>query len=85
MTTTQHAAFNAGIRHAIGMAQLAALNIELRPDAGHVRQRAAIEALRGLSDGLREALRGSSSPTVPAVVRSDPIADAISHHGYSNS
>ena len=77
----EQAAFHAGIKHAISMAQLAALTIELRPDAGHVRQRAAIEALRGLAEGLKEQGRA----TVLPVVRSETIADAISHHGHSNS
>lgn len=63
MTSTETAAFHAGICHAIGMAQLAALSIELRPDAGHVRQRAAIEALRGLADGLKSI---ANPPTMEA-------------------
>lgn len=56
MTPNETAAFNAGIKHAIGMAQLAALQIELRLDAGHIRQRAASEALRGLVEGLKAGL-----------------------------
>lgn len=57
----EQAAF-ADIRHAIGMAQLAALQIELRPDAGHLRQRVAIEALRGLAEGLRNAVVEADRP-----------------------
>lgn len=55
MTPTQQVAFHAGIRHAAEMAQVAALQIELRPDANNLRQRAAIEALRGLAEGLNAA------------------------------
>lgn len=72
MTPSETAAFNAGIRQAIAMAQLAALNIELRPDAGQVRQRAAIEALRGLAEGLKIAfLKGETceNPSVLAPTR----------------
>lgn len=54
MTPTQQAAFNAGIKHAADMALLTALQIELRPDTNQVRQRAAIEALRGFAEGLKE-------------------------------
>ena len=59
----EQAAFHAGIRHAAEMAQLAALNIELRPDAGHIRQRAAIEAMRGLAEGLKSM---ADAPTMEA-------------------
>lgn len=62
MTPTETAAFNAGIRHAAEMAQLAALQIELRPDAGHIRQRAASEALRGLVEGLKNAVVDADRP-----------------------
>ncbi len=61
MTPTETAAFNAGLRHAAEMAQLAALTLELRPDAGQVRQRAAIEALRGLAEGLKASLQDQAS------------------------
>lgn len=64
MTSSELAAFNAGLRHAIGMAQLAALQIELRPGAGHIRQRAAIEALRGLAEGLKIGLPDKAQPCI---------------------
>lgn len=56
MTSSEIAAFNAGIRHASDMALLAALTIELRSDADQVRQRAAVEALRGLAEGLKASI-----------------------------
>ncbi|WP_411904205.1 hypothetical protein [Methylorubrum thiocyanatum] len=59
MTAREFAAFRAGILHASHMALIAATEIELRDDAGKLRQRAAIEALRGLAEGLKaEAVRG---------------------------
>lgn len=54
MTPRETAAFKAGLRHAAEMALITALAIELRPDAGQVRQRGAVEALRGLAEGLKE-------------------------------
>ena len=55
MTPIEQAAFDAGLRHAASMAQIAAMTIEVRPDAHHIRQQAAIEALRGLAEGLKAA------------------------------
>lgn len=76
MTPNETAAFHAGIKHAAEMALIAALHIELRPDADQVRQRAAIEALRGLAEGLKGALHergdGSSSENAPASADSKP-------------
>ena len=57
MTPSEHAAFRAGIAHAASMATIAALAIEIRPDARDLRQRAVIEALRGLAEGLKAASR----------------------------
>ncbi|MBA9069926.1 hypothetical protein FHR71_003687 [Methylobacterium sp. RAS18] len=53
MNPHELAAFRAGILHASHMATIAATEIELRGDAGKLRQRAAIEALRGLAEGLK--------------------------------
>lgn len=53
MSPRELAAFRAGLRHAADMALIAAMELELRPDAGKLRQRAAIEALRGLAEGLK--------------------------------
>lgn len=55
MTDRELAAFRSGIRHAADMALISALTIELRADAGEMRQRAAVEALRGLANGLKAA------------------------------
>ena len=54
MTVNEQAAFHAGICHAAIMALASALMLEIRDDAHHVRQRAAIEALRGLAEALKE-------------------------------
>lgn len=53
MTPRELAAYRAGLRQAADLALVAALTIELRDDAGELRQRAAIEALRGLAEGLK--------------------------------
>lgn len=46
-----------GLRQAADTALIAALALELRDDANAIRQQAAIEALRGLAEGLKaEAL-----------------------------
>ncbi|CAO4151602.1 hypothetical protein [Methylorubrum extorquens] len=53
MTDRELVAYRAGLKHAADMALIAAMELELRPDAGKLRQRATIEALRGLAEGLR--------------------------------
>ena len=68
MSASELAAFRAGLRHAADIALIAAMELELRDDAGKLRQRAAIEALRGLAEGLK----AEASP--PALV--DSSADA---------
>lgn len=65
MTTRELAAYRAGLRQAAEHARVAALSIELRDDAGELRQRAAIEALRGLAEGLK------------AEARPDPVPDSL--------
>ncbi|KQT58240.1 hypothetical protein ASG52_22600 [Methylobacterium sp. Leaf456] len=56
MTHRELAAFRAGLQQAAEHALISVLTIELRDDAGEIRQRAAIEALRGLAEGLNAAL-----------------------------
>lgn len=53
MTDRERAAFAAGIETARQMALTAAVTIEVRDDAGEIRQRAAAAALAGLAEGLR--------------------------------
>ena len=53
MTVREQAAFTAGIEMAQQMAMVAAVTIEVRDDAGAVRQQAAAAALQGLAEGLR--------------------------------
>lgn len=53
MTPREQAAFTAGIETARQMALAAAVTIEVRDDAGAVRQKAAVAALQGLAEGLR--------------------------------
>ncbi len=55
MTLREQAAFAAGIETARQMAMTAAVSIEVRADAGDLRQRAAVAALQGLAAGLNEA------------------------------
>jgi hypothetical protein len=66
MNARELAAFRAGILHASHMAIIAATEIELRDDAGKLRQRAAIEALRGLAEGLKAT--ATTPPTTTETV-----------------
>ena len=71
MTPREQAAFAAGIETARQMALTAAITIEVRQDAGAVRQQAAAAALQGLAEGLRAlALEpsGTSDHCIPIVV-----------------
>lgn len=63
MSPHELAAFRAGILHASHMALISATEIELREDAGKLRQRAAIEALRGLAEGLKSEATATTTPT----------------------
>jgi len=53
VTAREQSAFAAGVEAARQMAMVAAVTIEVRDDAGEVRQRAAVAALQGLADGLK--------------------------------
>ncbi|KQT56096.1 hypothetical protein ASG52_24570 [Methylobacterium sp. Leaf456] len=65
MTDRELTAYRAGLKHAADLALIAALELELRDDGGKLRQRAAIEALRGLAEGLKaEARPVVENPTV---------------------
>ena len=66
MTVQRQAAFRAGIRTAVDMAFTAAVTIEIRDDAGGVRQQAAIAALQGLGNGLEAAFLDRPSPMARA-------------------
>jgi hypothetical protein len=66
MNPHELAAFRAGILHASHMAIITATEIELRDDAGKLRQRAAIEALRGLAEGLKVTVRTPPTDTETA-------------------
>lgn len=57
MTTRELAAYHAGLRQAAEHALITALALEIRPDGADLRQRAAIQALRGLAEGLRAEAR----------------------------
>lgn len=69
MTPRETTAFHAGIAHAASLAQIAAVSIEIRDDASHVRQRAAVAALQALAEGLREAARAKPPETSEVHVR----------------
>ena len=66
MNARELAAFRAGILHASQMELIAATEIELRDDAGKLRHRAAIEALRGLAEGLK-AEATATTPTTAEI------------------
>lgn len=53
LSPREQAAFAAGIECARQMALTTAVTIEVRNDAGNLRQRAAAAALQGLADGLK--------------------------------
>ena len=53
MNAREQAAFAAGVEAARQAAMIAAVSIEVRDDAGELRQRAAVAALQGLAEGLR--------------------------------
>ena len=58
MTPREIAAFNASIRAAREAALIVAITLETRESATCVRDRAAIQALRGLADGLDALVLG---------------------------
>lgn len=63
MTPREQAAFSAGIETARQMALTAAVTLEVRDDAGDLRQRAAAAALAGLAEGLKATfLTPSATP-----------------------
>ena len=62
MTLSEQTGFNAGIAHAVTMAEIAVLRITARPDADGIRQKAAAAALEGLADGLRALLPDGTDP-----------------------
>lgn len=80
MTPRETAAYKAGIHHAVDMALASAITIEIRDDANHVRQRAAIEALRGLANGLKAAFL-DKPPSPDPMHASSAIAVELSDFG----
>lgn len=78
MTPREQSAF-AGIEAARQTAMVAAITIEVRYDAGEVRQRAAIAALTGLAEGLWALTLEPSKPSphcIPAVFSTKPSPEA---------
>ena len=65
-TPGEQVAFRLGITVAIDMALAAADAIEARPDAGKVRQQAAIAALQALAEGLTDVMLDVSARCIPA-------------------
>lgn len=74
-----HPAFKAGIRSAIEMAQIAAITLEVRPDANDMRQRAAVAALHGLAEGLKATFIGPPDPLIAVfkVIADDPASSGV--------
>jgi hypothetical protein len=58
-------AINAGIDTVCLVALTAAVTIEVRNDAGEVRQQAAAAALQGFAEGLQELMLGATSTCIP--------------------
>lgn len=71
MTPREHAAFLAGLRTAADMARTAAITIEVRDDADHLRQRAAAAALQGLAEGIRATF-----------LEPPEVVDRVAHHDF---
>lgn len=69
MSPRELAAYRAGIQQAAEWALVTALSLELRDDAGELRQQAAVAALRGLAEGLK-------ADTTHQTARGEPHADA---------
>lgn len=65
MSPREQAAFAARIETARQMALTAAVTIEVREDAGAVRQQAAAAALQGLAEGLRMLAAGEAESERP--------------------
>lgn len=61
MTPREQAAFNQGVEAMRQMAMTAAVTIEVRDDAGAVRQQAAAAALHGLAEGGKVLLLGAEA------------------------
>lgn len=72
MSPKEQAAFAAGIETARQMALTAAVSLEVRDDAGEVRQRAAVAALQGLAEGLKTAFLASPTCIPPAFAGKAP-------------
>ncbi|MCP2083951.1 UNVERIFIED_ORG: hypothetical protein J2W74_005216 [Methylorubrum zatmanii] len=62
MTPRELAAYRSGLRQASEWALVTALTLELRDDAGELRQQAAVAALRGLAEGLKAESRPPVEP-----------------------
>jgi hypothetical protein len=75
MNSRERAAFTAGVETAWQMALAAAVTIEVRDDAGEVRQRAAVAALQGLAAGLKETFLASTACIQPAFAGKAPTND----------
>lgn len=76
MNARELAAYRTGIRHAADAALIVAMTLELRDDAGDLRQRVAIEALRGLAEGLAAEIRpDDGAVAMVARIAQDPAAE----------
>ena len=75
MTPRETAAFNAGVEAMRQMAMTAAVSIEVRDDAGAIRQQAAAAALHGLAEGACELMLGQTPDPMErvfAAIAADP-------------
>ncbi|WP_019905675.1 hypothetical protein [Methylobacterium sp. 77] len=72
-------AFKAGVRAMVDMALIAAITIEVRADAGDVRQRAAAAALQGLAEGAKAAFLDPPDPLVRVfrMIAEDPASSGV--------
>lgn len=64
MNARERAAFNAGIEAVRQMAMVSAVTLEVRDDAGRVRNQAAVAALQALAEGARDLML-ATAPTEP--------------------
>lgn len=82
MTRREQAAFAAGIETARQMALTAAVTIEVRDDAGAVRQHAAAAALQGLAAGLQELMAGATVICIPSAFAGERVEHTAIDSSY---
>lgn len=66
MNARERAAFNAGIEAVRQMALTTVITLEVRDDAGRVKNQAAVAALQALAEGARDLMLRATAEATPA-------------------